>query len=79
MVGVIFDRLTEIRESGVAILVVEQNARSALAMSDRGYVLASGENQIEGEARSLLDNPEVGRLYLGAQDAGQADDGQAGG
>lgn len=75
MVGVIFDRLTEIRESGVAILVVEQNARSALAMSDRGYVLASGENQIEGEARSLLDNPEVGRLYLG----GQADDGQASG
>ena len=65
MVQVIFERLTEIRQSGVAILVVEQNARSALAMSDRGYVLAGGENQIEGSAQNLLDNPEVGRLYLG--------------
>lgn len=65
MVQTIFERLTEIRQSGVAILVVEQNARSALAMSDRGYVLAGGENQIEGSAQNLLDNPEVGRLYLG--------------
>ena len=65
MVNLIFDRLQDIQRSGVAILVVEQNARSALAISDRGYVLASGENQIDGAAQTLLDNPEVGRLYLG--------------
>lgn len=65
MAAYIFDRLTDIRQFGVAMLVVEQKARAALAMSDRGYVLSNGENQLEGCAQSLLDNPEVRRLYLG--------------
>ncbi len=61
----IFDHLVQIRQSGVAILVVEQNARAALSISDRGYVFASGENQLHGTAQDLLHNPDVRRLYLG--------------
>lgn len=66
MVGVIFERIKAINESGTAILLVEQNAREALGVSHRGYVLAMGENRLEGPANELLDNEEVGRLYLGA-------------
>jgi ABC-type branched-subunit amino acid transport system ATPase component len=49
----------------VAILLVEQNAHEALKVSNRGYVLASGQNQIDDRGENLLDNPEVARLYLG--------------
>lgn len=66
MVGVIFERIKAINESGTAILLVEQNAREALSVSHRGYVLAMGENRLEGPANELLDNEEVGKLYLGA-------------
>jgi ABC-type branched-subunit amino acid transport system ATPase component len=66
MVGVIFDRISAVNEGGTAILLVEQNAREALSLSHRGYVLAMGVNRLEGAAQDLLDNPEVGRLYLGA-------------
>jgi branched-chain amino acid transport system ATP-binding protein len=66
MVGIIFDRISAINEGGTAILLVEQNARQALGLSHRGYVLATGVNRLEGDAQSLLDNAEVGRLYLGA-------------
>ena len=71
MSQLIFDRLRDIRATGVAILIIEHNIRTALAMSDRGYVLANGENQLDGSASGLLDNPEIGRLYLGGglQDA----------
>ena len=65
MSQLIFDRLRDIRATGVAILIIEHNIRTALAMSDRGYVLANGENQLDGNASDLLDNPEIGRLYLG--------------
>ena len=65
MAQLIFDRLRDIRSTGVAILIIEHNIRTALAMSDRGYVLADGQNQIDGSASGLLDNPEIGRLYLG--------------
>ena len=65
MAQLIFDRLRDIRSMGVAILVIEHNISAALAMSDRGYVLANGENQLDGSASGLLDNPEIGRLYLG--------------
>ncbi len=58
-------KVEEINESGVAILMVEQNAQEALAMSGRGYVLAMGKKQFEDTGESLLNNPEVGRLYLG--------------
>lgn len=66
MVETIFERIKAINEAGAGILLVEQNAREALSVCDRGYVLAMGVNRIEGEAKSLLENEEVGRLYLGA-------------
>lgn len=65
MVGVIFEQIKKINEAGPAILIVEQNARLSLQMADRGYVLASGENRFEGTGQDLLNDPEVGRLYLG--------------
>jgi ABC-type branched-subunit amino acid transport system ATPase component len=65
MVGVIFDQIRKINASGPAILIVEQNARLSLQMADRGDVLASGENRFEGTGQDLLNDPEVGRLYLG--------------
>ncbi len=65
MMGTVFERIREINQSGVAVLLVEQNARDALQMSDRGYLLVSGENRLEDAGKDLLDNPEVARLYLG--------------
>jgi len=65
MVGVVFDRIGEINARGTAILMVEQNARHAMEMSNRTYVLATGENRLEGESKKLLDSDEVRRLYLG--------------
>ncbi|MEO6985788.1 MAG: ABC transporter ATP-binding protein [Paralcaligenes sp.] len=65
LVSEIFDHVAHINETGVAILMVEQNARQSLQMAHRGYVLASGENRHEGTGRELLEDPNVGRLYLG--------------
>lgn len=65
LVEITFQKLLEIRQSGVTILLVEQNAKAALAISDRGYVLAEGRQRFEGPARDLLASPEVGELYLG--------------
>ena len=61
----VFDHIREINATGVTVLLVEQNAREALRMSSRGYVLSSGENRLEDAGSALLDNPEVARLYLG--------------
>ncbi len=61
----VFDRIREINQAGVALLLVEQNARVALRMSDRGYVLVAGEKRLEDTGKDLLDNPEVASLYLG--------------
>jgi ABC-type branched-subunit amino acid transport system ATPase component len=66
MVGLIFDRIQVINNAGTAILLVEQNARQALSICHRAYVLAQGENRLEGPASSLLESEEVGKLYLGA-------------
>jgi ABC-type branched-subunit amino acid transport system ATPase component len=66
MVGLIFDRIKVINDAGTGILLIEQNARQALSICRRAYVLANGENRLEGPAQSMLDNEEVGRLYLGA-------------
>ena len=66
MVDSIFEKIAEINRGGTAILLVEQNAREALSFSSRAYVLAMGENRFEGEAKGMLNNEEVGRLYLGA-------------
>jgi ABC-type branched-subunit amino acid transport system ATPase component len=65
IMGLLFAEIKAINDRGVTILMVEQNARRALAISDRGYVLENGKNRFQGPARSLLDNPEVCRLYLG--------------
>ncbi len=64
-VDVIFHQVEHINASGVSVLMVEQNARRALAMSDRGYVLDLGRNRFEGPGRELLDDPKVAELYLG--------------
>ncbi len=65
MVDLVFENIIEINARGTAILMVEQNARHALSLSHRAYVLATGENRLEGDARALLDSEEVRRLYLG--------------
>jgi ABC-type branched-subunit amino acid transport system ATPase component len=66
MVDAVFAKIVEINRRGVAIVLVEQNAREALALSHRGYVLAAGQNRLEGRGEELLADEEVGRLYLGA-------------
>jgi ABC-type branched-subunit amino acid transport system ATPase component len=69
-VDVIFEKVAEINGHGVTVLMVEQNARRALAMSARGYVLELGRNRFEGPGRELLDDPRVAQLYLGGASAG---------
>ncbi len=69
-VELIFKKILEIRNSGVTILIVEQNARRALALSDRGYVLELGRNRFEGAGPELLQNETVIELYLGRQKVG---------
>ncbi|MCY4110007.1 MAG: ABC transporter ATP-binding protein [Chloroflexi bacterium] len=65
MTNLVLERISEINATGVAFLLVEQNAREALRLSDRGYVLSAGENRLDDAGHALLDNPEVARLYLG--------------
>lgn len=64
---VVFAQLRKVREAGVTILMVEQNARAALKISDRGYVMAEGQERIQGDAASLLDDATVGEIYLGTR------------
>jgi neutral amino acid transport system ATP-binding protein len=66
LVDAVFDKIVEINKTGVTILMVEQNARRALALSDRGYVLDLGRNKYQGTGNELLADPRVGELYLGA-------------
>ncbi|MEW6376519.1 MAG: ABC transporter ATP-binding protein [Thermodesulfobacteriota bacterium] len=65
LVGVIFEKIMEINRTGVAMIIVEQNARETLKISDRGYVLAMGRNVFEDTGEALLKNEEIGKLYLG--------------
>ncbi|MBA2240621.1 MAG: ABC transporter ATP-binding protein [Solirubrobacterales bacterium] len=81
-VDAIFEKTEEVNREGVTIVMVEQNARRALAMSDRGYVLDLGQDRFEGPGRDLLDDPKVAELYLGGTariDAAEADDSEANG
>jgi neutral amino acid transport system ATP-binding protein len=64
-VDAIFQKVEDINRAGVTIVMVEQNARRALAMSDRGYVLDLGQDRFEGPGKELLDDPKVAELYLG--------------
>jgi neutral amino acid transport system ATP-binding protein len=68
-VELVFDKLFEINERGIAIAIVEQNARRALALADHGYVLELGRNALDGPGRALLDDPKVAALYLGGASA----------
>ena len=61
----LFKHIIKVRETGVAILMVEQNARQALSIADRGYVLVTGENKFSGTGKELLNDPEVRRSFLG--------------
>jgi len=65
MVARIFEVVREIAARGVTILLVEQNARLALELAHRGYVMESGEISLSGKASELLDNPRVREAYLG--------------
>lgn len=65
LVTMVFDKIREIREHGTSIVLVEQRARRALALADRGYILDMGKNKYEDRGEALLRNPEIGRLYLG--------------
>jgi ABC-type branched-subunit amino acid transport system ATPase component len=65
-VAEVFDKLREIASLGIGIVMVEQNARRALALSHRGYVLDMGRNAFEGTGRDLLADPNVVALYLGS-------------
>jgi ABC-type branched-subunit amino acid transport system ATPase component len=70
LVGAVFERIAAINRTGVTILMVEQNARRALAMSHRGYVLDLGRNRFEGAGPELLEDPKVIELYLGRDPRG---------
>jgi len=65
LVADIFEKIVEVNSTGVAMIIVEQNARTALGMADHGYVLAMGKNVLDDAGEALLNNEEVGRLYLG--------------
>ncbi len=65
MIESVFEKILAINASGIAIMLIEQNAREALRISKRGYVLAAGENQLQGSGESLLKDDKVARLYLG--------------
>ena len=62
----LFEHIIKVKETNVAILMVEQNAKQALSISDRGYVLVTGQNKFEGSGNELLRDPEVRRSFLGA-------------
>ena len=61
----LFSRIIEVGKTGVGILMVEQNAKQALGIANRGYVMVNGENRIEGTGQELLNNPDVRKSFLG--------------
>jgi branched-chain amino acid transport system ATP-binding protein len=61
----LFDHILKVKKTNVAILMVEQNAKQALSIADRGYVLVTGENKFSGTGKELLNDPEVRRSFLG--------------
>ena len=61
----LFTRIIEVGKTGVGILMVEQNAKQALSIANRGYVMVNGENRMEGSGEDLLNNPNVRKSFLG--------------
>ena len=62
----LFEHIIKVKKTNVAVIMVEQNAKQALSISDRGYVLVTGHNKFEGSGEDLLEDPEVRRSFLGA-------------
>ena len=62
----IIERIDSLREQGITILIVEQNARLSLARSDRGYIMANGKVVHSGDAQHILTDPEIGEYFLGS-------------
>ena len=76
IVDEVLQRIKQINASGVAVLLVEQNAVKALKISNRAYVLARGRNIAEDSAKALLDNPEIGTVFLGMGGTGEPEEEQ---
>jgi branched-chain amino acid transport system ATP-binding protein len=70
LVEIVFARLADIRQTGVAIVLVEQNTHAAVALADRAYILVQGRNRHEGLARELTSDPMIAALYLGGVKTG---------
>ena len=66
LVSNVFEQIKAVNSLGKAIILVEQNAKRALELADRGYVLENGRDRFEGTGAELLNDPKVGELYLGA-------------
>ena len=62
----LFEHIIKVKKTNVAVIMVEQNAKQAFSISDRGYVLVTGQNKFEGSGNDLLEDPEVRRSFLGA-------------
>lgn len=72
IVEVLMGKIKEIKDCGSSVLLVEQNAKSALSVADRGYIMVMGKKMYEGRASEILDHKEIGRLYLGKKDVQKA-------
>ena len=64
----IIERIDALREQGITVLIVEQNARLSLARSDRGYIMANGKVVLTGTAQHILTDPDIGQYFLGTHD-----------
>ncbi len=65
LVDSVLRQIGVINKTGTAVVLVEQNARKALELADRGYILEAGQNRLDDRAEHLLRNPEIGELFLG--------------
>ncbi len=70
LVGIVFEKLSEVRATGVTIVLVEQNVKAALALADRAVILVEGRDRVVGRARDLAADPQVAALYLGHHGGG---------
>ncbi len=68
MVEVLMEKIKELKEGDSSVLLIEQNAKSALRIADRGYIMVMGKKVFEGKPHEILDHKEIGRLYLGKKE-----------
>ena len=73
MAGMLMDKIKELQVRNSSILLIEQNAKSALRIADRGYIMVMGKKVFEGKADEILDHKEIGRLYLGKKESQSKD------